>query len=57
MHTINENFKSLDRMTRPPVFNWTQENFDKSRERANPCDTSKVRIFAATWNMMGVMPR
>ena len=41
MKDINENFKSLQRLIRPPVFKWVaNENIAQSNQAPNPYDTS-----------------
>jgi len=60
MQCINENFKALERMVRPPVFKWAESNLHQSLNNSacpSPFDTSKVRIFSVTWNMQGRSPR
>jgi hypothetical protein len=38
MHAINEDFKSLNRMTRPPIFKWAKDE-STSDEIPNAYDT------------------
>ena len=38
MQIVNEGFKSLNRMTRPPIFKWAKDE-SSSYEIPNPYDT------------------
>ena len=58
MAGINANYPGFSRLKRPPILKWlpTPEEEGKTPNVPDAYETSKMRIFTATWNMAGKVP-